>query len=405
MKLTKYPPGAGSTLVCGAEPTSSTVYHYDACPVTPAAATGGSSMAMGASSTASTDNAVAIGVSANADGDGSALAIGTSSNCGAELGTAIGSLATLGADAYAAIAIGYATNVSSAGTATGAYSICLGEQATMTQTLSVGTLESCIAMGNTAQIIGGNSGNTAIGFGAQVNTYETESVDSIAIGTNAISRSGIRCISIGHDSNTGGTGNTAGATSAIAIGDGAASASGMAIGAGATSSDGGIAVGTNSVSFQKGQFAHSSGNAVGDEGRHQYYRFVCRGTTTNATATSIQTTGNTVSTVEMQLEPRTTWRFHAMVVGRAEPTAGGGDSFTADYVGAIKRDNASATALIGSVTTLNVKEDAGVAGAWSAVFTANDTYEALELKVTGEASHTIEWTAVIEIASVSTDAT
>ena len=66
------------------------------------------------------------------------------------------------------------------------------------------------------------------------------------------------------------------------------------------------------------------------------------------------------------------------------------DVFVHEYKGAIKRTTAGVTSLVTSVIDETIAEDVGAA-AWTVDFVANDTTDVLDIKVTGEAAHTIEW--------------
>jgi len=69
-----------------------------------------------------------------------------------------------------------------------------------------------------------------------------------------------------------------------------------------------------------------------------------------------------------------------------------GDCWIYEFRGAITRMGA-VTYLVDTVTSEYIAASPGAA-LWSVSFVANDTTEALDIKVTGEAAHIIEWTAV-----------
>jgi len=83
--------------------------------------------------------------------------------------------------------------------------------------------------------------------------------------------------------------------------------------------------------------------------------------------------------------------FEAYIVGREDAT---GDSVYARISGAVK-NQAGTTAVVGTNTT-DRSEDAG-ATTWVTEVVANDTSDALEVRVTGEAAHTIDWTARVTV--------
>jgi len=78
--------------------------------------------------------------------------------------------------------------------------------------------------------------------------------------------------------------------------------------------------------------------------------------------------------------------FEAYIVGHQVAT---GDSVYAHITGLIKNVSGT-TAIVGTNTTVR-KEDAG-ATTWTLEVVANNTDDTLEVRVTGEAAHTIEWT-------------
>jgi hypothetical protein len=80
--------------------------------------------------------------------------------------------------------------------------------------------------------------------------------------------------------------------------------------------------------------------------------------------------------------------FTAMVSGVESAT---GDALVMKVEGAIK-NVAGTTSVIDSVTATRVAEDAGAA-TWDVTVEADDAADQLEIKVTGEASHTIEWSS------------
>jgi hypothetical protein len=68
-----------------------------------------------------------------------------------------------------------------------------------------------------------------------------------------------------------------------------------------------------------------------------------------------------------------------------------GDVWVHEFKGSIKNLSGTTT-LVDDVTNELIAEDTGAA-AWSVTMEANDTSDVLDIKVTGEASHTIKWRA------------
>ena len=143
----------------------------------------------------------------------------------------------------------------------------------------------------------------------------------------------------------------------------------------------------NQVSTSGGQFA-----AAGDA---QASRYHLRNTTSNATATNLWRDGAT-GTQRIVIPAQSTWSFKIWLAAY-NSTDGIGAAWTIN--GGIRRDNASGTALLGTPTVTQYA-DASMSGASVAV-TADDTNEALQIQVTGLASKTIRWHAVVETSEVS----
>jgi hypothetical protein len=160
----------------------------------------------------------------------------------------------------------------------------------------------------------------------------------------------------------------------------------------AASTGGGMAVGTQArvrypsqVSTSAGQFA-----AAGDA---QASRYHLRNSTADATATTLFRDG---SSARLIVPARSTWAFKARITAYNSTDEIGA---AWDVAGAIRRNAANGTALVGSVASTAYTEGA-MSGASVAV-TADDTNEALQISVTGLASKTIRWHAVVETSEVS----
>lgn len=216
--------------------------------------------------------------------------------------------------------------------------------------------------------------------------------------------SGLASVSLGY-------GNTASSTIAVALGYNNTSSSpyAVAIGLGNTTSKDystsigkentssqfyTVSLGQKSVSYIQGQFSFSN-ERITSAGDSQYSVLVLRERTVNATPKimTLNFAGNLVRTV---LPSGKTWRFVIELVAK---NTSNGDTFAATYVGAIKRVG-STTSLIGTVTERDKVNDAG-ASTWSVAVTANDTNESLDITVTGEASTTINWCAVVHLTEVA----
>jgi hypothetical protein len=91
------------------------------------------------------------------------------------------------------------------------------------------------------------------------------------------------------------------------------------------------------------------------------------------------------------------WAFRVTTIARSNDGTSN-DTKMIVHEGCIERTGTT-TNLVGSVDTVRTKEDAGAA-AWTVVITADDTFEALQIEVTGEAAHTIRWVSRVELATV-----
>ena len=90
-----------------------------------------------------------------------------------------------------------------------------------------------------------------------------------------------------------------------------------------------------------------------------------------------------------------TYTFTALVTARRTDA----DNESAGYkIEGVIDNNAGTTALVGTPTVTVLAEDTA---AWDVVVEADNTNDALVIKVTGEANKTIRWGAVVELMKVS----
>ena len=142
-----------------------------------------------------------------------------------------------------------------------------------------------------------------------------------------------------------------------------------------------------------GELSHSAGKFA-SAGDAQHTILTARRTTTDATANQILNLDN--SSLRLILPAKTTWTFEVKLSAYNDTdSAGAGWIFR----GAIRRNGANGTALIGSIIEENWKDTAMSSTAAGVV--ADDTNEALEIRVTGLASKNIRWVAVVDISQVS----
>lgn len=145
------------------------------------------------------------------------------------------------------------------------------------------------------------------------------------------------------------------------------------------------------VADLQGMVAHANGrfSVAGDA---QSATLVARNTTADATPVELFLNGSTIRAV---LTADKAWAFRIDVIAFVS----GGDAASFHFEGAIKRDGANNTSLIGGVSKSSHK-DAG-ASAWDADVTADDTNEALKIQVTGAAATSIRWVATIQLTQVA----
>lgn len=139
--------------------------------------------------------------------------------------------------------------------------------------------------------------------------------------------------------------------------------------------------------FAPGIFA-----AIGD---CQYERYVQRRITTNATQTELSNDGSApASTTRIQVSSDSTYTFRALLTARRTDA----DNESAGYkIEGVIDNNAGTTAFVGTPTVTVISEDTA---AWDVVVEADNTNDALVIKVTGEANKTIRWGAVVELMKV-----
>jgi len=147
------------------------------------------------------------------------------------------------------------------------------------------------------------------------------------------------------------------------------------------------------VASQLGQVAFASGRFA-NSGDAQFSQFQLRNATSDASPTELYLDG---SSVRLALSANSTaYQFDIKLVGYA---TGSDDVYGASFRGTIKRNSSSTVSLVGT----RIKEtwaDTGLNTA-DAEVTADDTNKALALTVTGVASTSIRWHAVVQISAVS----
>jgi len=265
------------------------------------------------------------------------------------------------------------------------------------------------------EVFGGTVPTTARGqYAVTVSTYpdasRTASGDlSVAIGGQAPSASASRGVAIGGSYATasgqysvaiGGTSLTSGGTFSVAIGGSSSTATGYgsAVVGGASSSApgayGSVFAGRYANAYLYGQHAYASGRFAAN-GDAQGSRLVARNTTSGTTPADLFLGG---SSARLVLPANTSWGFTVSVVGRTtDAGAGVEQSGYYKFEGLIKRDGASNTTLVGSVTKTVLAEDDAT---WDVTVSADDTNEALDISCTGGTGDNTRWVATITLTEV-----
>ena len=226
---------------------------------------------------------------------------------------------------------------------------------------TVGGGQSNSASGSYATI-GGGSGNSAIGSGATVGGGELGWVT----GTDATVGGGYSNAAEGAYATVGGGwDNTANAMYATVPGGRAAQAS------------------------YYGQMAYASGK-FSSSGDAQTSIYVLRNTTSDAAETELFLDGTDDRLIVFSDRTLT---FHILVVARSS----GGASAGYHIYGVIENVDGNTTS-IGTPTVTTLGED--VAG-WAVAVEANDTYDALIIKVTGALDTSIRWVATVRTVEVA----
>ena len=148
-----------------------------------------------------------------------------------------------------------------------------------------------------------------------------------------------------------------------------------------------LTVSGTGVAFTTGKV--SIGNTTNSSINHTMY--ILYGTTTDSTLTELFL--DAVSS-RITLDNNTTMMFEADIVGRDST---GAKHCAFKLSGVIDNTNGS-TILINNVSETIVAE---TVEAWSAVAQADDTNDALVIKVTGEGATTIKWTAFVKTISIT----
>lgn len=226
----------------------------------------------------------------------------------------------------------------------------------------------------------------------------TGAFKSVVIGNVALANTGAnRAITIGDLAESSSTNATAiGRLSkadhlAVAIGNAAVALgdAGVAIAVESTASaTNSTAIGRQSVADREGEINFSAASTITAFGDVRASRFILFNETTDATETELFV--DTGASVRLTLADDSTMTFKGLVTARRTDL----DNESAGFkIEGVIDNNAGTVALVGVPSVTGLGDDAG---GWSVAITADDTGDALAVKVTGEAAKTIRWSCVLE---------
>ena len=273
----------------------------------------------------------------------------------------------------------------------------------------------CIASGTYSTVIGGLNNNTTSDYsvvgGGKDNTsagnYSTIGGGSqnSATGSHSTVGGGLNNTSSNYWSTVaGGISNNSNGYQATIGGGNDNTSSGYAstVGGGYSNmADGAYSVipgGLRAKTTRHGELSHSAGSFDENAGNAQHSILIARMSTSDATSNVILTLdGNaTSSTNRLTLSAKTSWTFTIKLSAYNDT-----DNVAAGWIfrGAIRRNASNQTILVGSLIEENWKETA-MNNALANVI-ADDTNDALEIRVTGLSNKEIRWVAIVDISQVS----
>jgi hypothetical protein len=230
---------------------------------------------------------------------------------------------------------------------------------------------------NQGAFVGGGEFNDALGFRSTIgggSGHETGGSHSTIGGGSGNTASGNNATIAGGIVNTasnlyatvaGGAANTAGATAATVPG------------------------GHSALASHYGQFAYASG-PFATAGDAQASMYVLRAITTNSTQTEMFLDG---LSARMTVASGRTLVFEIQVIARSS-----GNTSAAYLIKGALDNNGGTTSFLNAPIVEVLGEDVS---AWDATVQADDTNDALVLKVTGAASTTVRWVATVRTTEVA----
>jgi len=341
-------------------------YHYSGTITVPPTGTGEDTLVIGDSATAGVSiGAIAIGNTADCSGSGG-VSVGTSSRA-STVGVAVGNQANAssGGENTASIAIGSAANV----TLDSDYGIAIGKSPTV-------SVDYAIALG---YVVNNSVANSfRVGYdGSAKNIMHLKDSGTLTL-------EGAKAQYVQPNYTTAGlpVGVLGGTvydttTNEIKVYTGS---SWDAIGGGGGASTLDDLTDVTITSGAEGDVLIHNGTAFVDSPRSKIFEGGVQ------TTTAAQTVAKAISVASGIVQT-----FTVTAHGNESAT---GDTFAVNIDGCIKNIGGT-TALVGALQT-TVFNDAGAA-AWDIVVVANDTSDELEVKVTGESVHTIDWDVRVDL--------
>lgn len=283
----------------------------------------------------------------------------------------------------------------------GSNAVSIGVSSQSTGTSSVALGDSALATGTSSIAIGTGRAATqdsvAIAITDSSTTYGAKtSANAVAIGYLATASGvystvigGYVCGASGHSSCTvGGVGSTASGYGSVVIGGSQGQATG---------SYSAVLGGYNSKASLHGQVVAGVACNLSPIGAAQSTTLTLVRNTTDNTPTVLTSDNLAASTSnQLVLSNYQSMTFRGQVVARRKGTESTTSTAGWEFNGAIRRGaNAASTALIAAVTPALIAADADAA-AWAIAVTADTTYGALAVTVTGEAAKNIRWVCTLE---------
>ena len=254
---------------------------------------------------------------------------------------------------------------------------------------------SCIAGGHD-NVIGQGSSYTCNFIGGGLSNIINDSFSAIIAGNQNATNSS-NCAVVAGSNNTagnlravciGGYNNTNSAENSITCGGDSNGTTGL---------NSITLAGKSALTRKIGEVAHANGS-FSNAGDAQHSIFIIRKQTSDATANTVLTLDGLTpsSSNRLTIPAKATWNF-TVKISAYNDTDSTGAGWTIN--GSIRRNGSNGTAILGTNTSSSWTDTAMSTASASVV--ADDTNEALEVRVTGIAAKNIRWCAVVDITQVS----